>query len=86
MLDLACAKFLATFKPDATRRMTHKLKASIPSKSDAYCKNLISMLTRAGIFNKMDELYTDLYVASPKEQVQRIKKIKICNCLKEEDM
>ena len=79
MLDLACAKFLATFKPDATRRMTHKLKASIPSKSDAYCKNLISMLTRAGIFNKMDELYTDLYVASPKEQVQRIKKIKIYN-------
>ena len=40
MLDLECSKFLADHKPDLTRRMNHKLKASRPSESDAYCENL----------------------------------------------
>ena len=79
MLDLDCKKFLSTFKPDATRRMNHKLKASIPSQSDAYCSNLITLLDRAGIFQKMDDLYKDLYSVSPHVQEQRIKKIKVYN-------
>ena len=79
MLDLDCKKFLSTFKPDATRRMNHKLKSSIPSQSDAYCGNLTTLLDRAGIFKKMDELYTDLYTVSNHEQQLRIKKIQVYN-------
>ena len=77
MLDLDCKLFLKNFTPDKTRRMTHKLKASRPSEVEAYCTNLTDLLTKAGIFEKIEELYTGLYEASSVDQAHRIKKIKI---------
>ena len=59
--------------------MTHKLKASRPSEVEAYCNNLTDLLTKAGIFEKIEELYTGLYEASSVDQAYRIKKIKIYN-------
>ena len=79
MLDLDCKLFLKNFTPDKTRRMTHKLKASRPSEVEAYCTKLTDLLTKAGIFEKIEELHKGLYEASPVDQAHRIKKIKIYN-------
>ena len=79
MLDLDCAKFLSSFTPDLTRRMNHKLKASRPSESDAYCAHLKKLLTKSGIFTKIKELHDNLYVKPRAEQIKRFKRVQIYN-------
>ena len=79
VLDLDCKLFLKNFKPDLTKRVNHKLKASRPSEAEAYCKQLRKLLTKSGVFEKIDELYQGLYTANRDEQVKRFKRVQIYN-------